>query len=184
MWLKADICDKQVCSTKTCSSTLIPDSILLCYISLNVDWVGQRASVRFENLNGRTGKKTFREIIARNVQGGWIPPPPPPPPPGPIRVNPCLSAWPKRCQRCQQFPHFLSAFLISPMHYTVMILSAFISLYLYPKHTNVYKTVTRIWLSRSDLWGPERFDLGEVDCIQFLSSLCISSLRWSTTNSL
>ena len=48
--------------------------------------------------------------------------------------NPCLSVGPKRCHN---FP-----FLISPMHYTVMILSAFISLY--PKHTNVYKTVTRI----------------------------------------
>ena len=62
-----------------------------------------------------------------------------------LTCNPCLSAWPKRCHK---FPHFLSAFLISPMHYTVMILSAFISLYLYPKHTNVYKNETQI-LSRS-----------------------------------
>ena len=64
-----------------------------------------------------------------------------------LTFNPCLSAWPKRCHK---FPNFLSAFLISPKHYTVVILSAFISLYLYPKHTNVYKTVT--WISSKSKW--------------------------------
>ena len=34
----------------------------------------------------RRGKNS-REIIARNVEGGQIPPPPPPPPPGPFSVK-------------------------------------------------------------------------------------------------
>ena len=38
--------------------------------------------------------------------------------------------------------NIFSLFSHSTMHYTVMILSALISLY--PKHTNVYKTVTQI----------------------------------------
>ena len=70
---------------------------------------------------------------------------------------PCLSAWPKRCHKfpCllawpitwyNKFPQFLSAYSHFPqaMHYAVMILLGVISLDLYPKHTNVYKTVTQL----------------------------------------
>ena len=59
-----------------------------------------------------------------------------------LTFNSCLSAWPTRCHK---FHNFFSTFPHALYSHDTCTFSLLFPLSQFPKHTNVYKTVTQIW---------------------------------------